>query len=303
MNMSSPTNNYPDDYLFALVASPNFSEDGVFFAARRTGLYRSSDGGQSWFPAFQSLGLDTPLPTTAVAISPNFSSDQTVFAAVEGNVLRSIDGGETWTYTELGQPAPLVSVLCLHPDFSEQGLLLAGTLDDGILRSTNHGATWQRWNFGLLDPHIFALHCTPDGTIYAGTESGIFHSINLGRAWREIDFPMDLAPVISLAVAGEVLFAGTEEHGLYISQDSGVSWQQLAPDWIRGAVHQVNVHGFDIIAVLDDGIFYSMDQGKSWDTRYTAESEYAISNVIVPLGLRPEHPVWAGFSNGDVLKF
>ena len=302
MNMNSPTNSYPDDYLYALVASPDFPEDGVFFAARSTGLYRSNDRGQSWLPAFQSLGIDTPLPTTAVAISPNFSSDQTVFAAVEGNVLRSVDGGETWTYTELGQPTPLVSVLCLHPDFSEQGLLLAGTLDDGILRSTNRGATWQRWNFGLLDPHIFALHFTDDGTIYAGTESGIFQSNNHGRAWREVDFPMDLAPVISLAAADEVLFAGTEEHGLYISQDSGVSWQQLAPDWIHSAVHQVLVHDSDIIAVLDESIYCSMDQGKSWEARYTVESENSISNVVVPLGLKPAHPLWVGFSNGEVIK-
>ena len=181
-------------------------------------------------------------------------------------------------------------------------MLLAGTLDDGIIRSTNRAASWQRWNFGLLDPHIFALRFAPDGTIYAGTESGIFKSNNHGRAWREIDFPMDLAPVISLAAAGEVLFAGTEQNGLYISQDRGSSWQQLATDMIHGAVHQVLVDSFDIIAVLDDGIYYSMDQGKSWEARYTAESEYAISNVVVPLGLRPEHPVWAGFSNGAVIK-
>jgi photosystem II stability/assembly factor-like uncharacterized protein len=299
--MSSPIN-YPDDYLYALVASPDFSEDGVLFAARRTGLYRSCDRGQSWLPAFQSLGLETALPTTAVALSPNFSSDRTVFAAVEGNVLRSVDGGEAWTYTELGQPAPLVSVLCLPPDSSRRDLLIAGTLDDGILRSTNRGATWQRWNFGLLDPHIFALTFTGDGTIYAGTESGIFHSVNHGRAWREIDFPMDLAPVISLAAAGEVLFAGTEENGLYNSQDSGVSWQQLAPDRIHGTVHQVLVDGFDIIAVLDENIYHSKDLGKSWDARYTAESENTISSVVVPLGIRPEHPLWVGFSNGKIIK-
>ena len=237
-----------------------------------------------------------------MAISPNFSDDQTVFAAVEGNVLRSVDGGDTWKYTELSQPAPLVSVLSIAPDFSQQGLLLAGTLDDGIIRSTNRGASWQRWNFGLLDPHINALHFTPDGTIYAGTESGIFRSVNLGRTWREIDFPMDLAPVISLAAAGEVLFAGTEENGLYISNDGGVSWQQLAPDRIHDAVNQILVDGFDIIAVLDDGVYYSMDQGKSWEARQLSESEYTISNVVVPLGLRPEHPVWVGLSNGEVIK-
>jgi len=295
-------NHINDEYLYSLIASPDFSKDGVLFAAKRSGLYRSTDRGQNWLPAYESLGLEIPLPTTAVAVSPNFSGDQTVFAAVEGNVLRSVDGGDTWKYTEIGQPAPLVSVLCIAPDFSQQGLLLAGTLDDGIIRSTNRGVTWQRWNFGLLDPHIYALHLTPDGTIYAGAESGIFRSINHGRAWREIDFPMDLAPVISLVASGEVLFAGTEENGLFISKDGGVSWHPLAPDRIQGAVLQILVDGFDILAVLDDGIYYSTDQGKSWEARQEDEADSEMSSVVAPMGLRPEHPVWVGLSNGEITK-
>ena len=210
-------NQISDEYIYALVASPEFPKDGVLFAAKSSGLYRSTDQGQNWLPAYESLGLGTTLPTTALAISPNFTSDQTVFAAVEGNLLRSVDGGDTWKYTELGEPAPLVSALSITPNFTKQGLLLAGTLDDGIIRSTNRGATWQRWNFGLLDPHVNALSFTLDGAILAGVESGIFRSTNGGRAWREVDFPMDLAPVISLAVSGNLIFAGTDENGLHIS--------------------------------------------------------------------------------------
>jgi len=256
----------------------------------------------SWIPAYKSLGLETALPTTTIAISPNYADDQTVFAAVEGNVLRSTDGGDTWAYAELAEPAPLISVLGISPRFAEDGLLLAGTLDDGIIRSTNRSATWHRWNFGLLDPHIYALSFTFDGTILAGAESGIFRSTNGGRAWREVDFPMDLAPVISLGTTSDLIFAGTEENGLHISEDGGDDWRPLAPDGIQGAVIQILVDGSDILAVLEDGIYYSGNQGKSWEARKGFQAEYAISSVAAPLGLNPKHPLWGGLSDGDVIK-
>jgi len=294
--------NIPDEYLYTLAVSLNFSNDGILFVAKRSGLYRSTDHGQSWIPAYESLGLETSLPTTAVAISPNFVEDQTVFAAVEGNVLRSTDGGDTWAYAELAEPAPLVSTLGISLKFSEDGLLLAGTLDDGIIRSTNRSTTWHRWNFGLLDPHIYALNFAPDGSILAGVESGIFRSTNGGRAWREVDFPMDLAPVISLGTTDNVIFAGTEENGLYISDDGGDDWRPLAPDRIQGAVIQILVDGSDILAILEDGIYFSGNRGKSWEARKGFEAEYAISSVAAPLGLNPKHPLWVGLSGGEVIK-
>lgn len=294
--------NIPDEYIYALAASPDFPDGGSLFAAKSSGLYRSTDHGQSWFHAFESMGLETPLPTTALALSPNYVQDQTVFAAVEGNVLRSTDGGETWVYAELAEPAPLVSVLGISPNFAKDGLLLAGTLDDGIIRTTNRSATWQRWNFGLLDPHINALNFQPDGTIFAGTESGVFRSTNGGRAWREVDFPMDLAPVISLETLGDVIFVGTEENGLHRSRDGGDSWEQLAPDALQGAVIQIVVDRSGVLAVLEDAIYFSKDDGETWDSREGFKAESAISGVVAPLGLGFEYPLWVGLSNGEIIK-
>ncbi|MFC1996328.1 hypothetical protein ACFLXI_01810 [Chloroflexota bacterium] len=295
-------NNIPQEYLYGLAASPDFLNDGVLFAAKQSGLYRSTDHGQNWIYAYDSLGLETFLPTTALALSPNYSGDQTVFAAVEGNILRSTDGGQSWVYTELVEPAPLVSVLGISPNFSEDGLLLAGTLDDGIVRSTTRSATWHRWNFGLLDPHIYALAFSLDGTILAGAESGIYRSTNRGRAWREVDFPMDLAPVINLAASGEAIFAGTEENGLYISKDGGNIWTKLAPDTIQGAVIQVLVDGTDVLAVLEDGVWFSGDQGKSWDLRKDFDAEKSISYVAAPLGHSTSSPLWVGLFTGEIIK-
>src|SRR5690349_15233470 len=99
MTMTEEPMMLPDDMpdvVNALAASPDFRLDGICFAARNTGLYRSDDGGKSWLPLYGTLDLTAPLATTSVAVSPVFSSDQTVFAGVNGGILRSANAGTTW---------------------------------------------------------------------------------------------------------------------------------------------------------------------------------------------------------------
>ena len=75
------------DVVLALAASTHFETDGVCFAARRSGLYRSADAGLTFATAYGALNLPSELPTLAVALSPAFPSDHTVFAGAEGGIL------------------------------------------------------------------------------------------------------------------------------------------------------------------------------------------------------------------------
>jgi photosystem II stability/assembly factor-like uncharacterized protein len=295
------------DYVYHLAASPDYAEDGILFAAKRSGLYKSSDCGQTWMNAYQSLGLDGPLPTTAVAVSPDFKQDHSVFAGVEGNILRSTNGGETWETSELGTPPPVVSTLVISPNFGQDGLLLAGTLQDGISRSVNGGTLWSGWNFGLLDPSIYALYFSPDfavdKTIYAGTETGIFCSLNSGRSWREVDFPMDLAPVTSLGITSNRLFAGTEDRGLFSSQPAYDQWEPLGRGTLSGGVHQVCVDATGrILVVEDEALYLSGDGGRSWEPVTGIEAETVITCVATPLGLSPGAPLFLGLYDGRVVS-
>jgi hypothetical protein len=295
------------DYVYHLAASPDYDEDGILFAAKRSGLYKSSDRGQTWMNAYQSLGLDDPLPTTSVAVSPNFKHDHTMFAAVEGNILRSTNGGETWETAELGKPLPVVSTLVISPNFDQDGVLLAGTLQDGISRSVNRGAQWSGWNFGLMDPSIYALQFSPDfavdQTIYAGTETGIFRSDNGGRSWREVNFPMDLAPVTSLGITSDRLYAGTEDHGLFSSHKTNGGWEPLGGDSPSGGVHQVvpDTTG-RILVVQDEALYLSDEGGQSWESLAGFEADAVITCAAAPLGLSPGAPLFLGLYDGRVIS-
>lgn len=291
------------DFVYCLVTSPNFDQDGLIFAAKQSGLYRSLDGGQTWDDAYLSLDLEAPLPTTFVEVVSNKES-LIIFACVEGNVLRSTDRGNTWSFAKLSSPPPLITTMVTSPNFAQDGSLLAGTMQDGIFRSTSGGATWSGWNFGLYDPNINSLAISPafseDQSLFAGTQSGIFHSINAGRSWRDLNFPIDAAPVLSLGLRSNgTIYAGTEERGLFISQDDGTTWNKLA----TGSVEQIILGQKDeILIVKDGGIQFSENDGKSWEARTGFEAESTISSVAAPLGLNAKHPLLAGLSNGEILN-
>lgn len=243
--------------VYALAAGPG----GLCFAASETGLYRSRDGGLTWQFAYESLHVDMPPLTLSVALSPDGRS---VFAGAPGGVLRSGDGGATWHIAGLGSPPPVIAALVVSPNFTEDGTLFAGALEDGTYCSTDRGVYWAGWNFGLLDLNVICLAISPhfaqDETLYAGTETGVFRSTNGGRAWRETDFPLE--PVLCLAVLnGGALLAGTES-GLYHSDDQGASW--TLSETAHGTVNAIVPQGAGWLIACDNTLRVSHDAGRTW---------------------------------------
>jgi photosystem II stability/assembly factor-like uncharacterized protein len=305
-----------DDVVYALAASPNFARDGVCFAARQRGLYRSDDGGVTWGYAYDSLGLDVELATSAVAVSPDFVSDGCVFAGSQGVILCSTNGGETWNVVPLASPPPMVSAIVVSPNFVQDGTLLVGTLEDGVFLSSNRGGQFYRWNFGLLDLSVLSMAISPafavDETLFVGTESGIFRSTNGGRAWREVDFPLNYAPVISLALSFNyaddgVLFAGTEEFGLFRSDDKGQTWSRLADEVIVEAVNAIVLSSdptaLDILVALGSSLLISRDGGHSWaDWEESEVLAMGVSSVIAPQDLVQKAPLLVGLVGGEVAR-
>lgn len=304
------------DLVYTLAVSPNFAQGGSCFAARVSGLYRSDDGGSTWYSAYDSLNLEATLATTTVAISPSFESDRTVFAGTRGGILRSIDGGENWTSTLLPSPPPLVSVIVVSPDFAQDGVLLVGTTEDGVFRSADQGRHLYRWNFGLLDLSVFSMAISPsfadDETLFVGTETGIFRSTNGGRAWREVNFPTEFAPVLSLAISPDyandgILFAGTESCGLFQSSDRGSTWNRLAEDVVQESVNGILLSpefpAKPEILILGERLLVSRDGGQSW-TKWKKDIafEEMITAITAPQGLDPDMPLLVGFVGGAVRR-
>jgi len=309
------------DLVYSLATPSSFAQDGVCFAARFSGLYRSDDGGVNWHSAYGSLNLEAPLATTAVAVSPDFESDRSVFAGVQGGIMHSVDGGESWHVAVLRSPPPLISTLAVSPNFTHDGTLFAGTVEDGVFRSADRGSRWSAWNFGLLDLSILCMAVSPDfaddETLFVGTESGVFRSTNGGRAWREVGFPVDFAPVLSLALSpgyahDGILFAGTESYGLFRSGDRGNTWTRLSKDVVTDTVNGIVLSPEfstrpDVLVMLSTALLVSRDGGQSWSdwkAGLAAEQdvEQGLVSVAAPQGLDPGAPLLIGLVEGGVLR-
>jgi photosystem II stability/assembly factor-like uncharacterized protein len=301
------------DVIYNLAASPAFASDQAIFAARASGLYRSTDGGQNWQNAFASLQSQEPIPASWVTLSPNFAHDQQVFAAAPGGVLRYDDGGQTWTVAMLPTPAPFITALAISPNYAADGLLFAVTMEDGVFRSTDRGARWTAWNFGLFDLHVYCVAISPDfardQTVYLGTESGIFRSLNGGLGWREVDFPIEHAPVLSLALSPNfavngLIFAGTESAGLFRSTDGGQTWEQVIPAEQVGSVNAVLApKSTEVLVMGDEMLLVSRDAGKSWqDWQDDLQFDDQLTCLVAPQGIESGAPLLIGLANGEILK-
>ena len=305
------------DSIYALSASPEFAHDGICFAARQSGLFRSADGGATWSLATGGSNRDESPPVTAVAVSPTFTSDHSVFAGGSGGILLSTDSGQRWTAVSFPAPPPLVTVLAISPNFLHDGILFAGTLEDGILRSADRGTTWTPWNFGLLDLNVLSLAIAPsfadDETIFAGTAAGVFRSTNGGRAWRDVAFPMSAAPVVSLAISPAygtdgVLFAGTEANGLFISVDRGQDWDCRGEVLKGQAINSVILSPHfptrsQLLVALEHQLLVSRDGGVSWLPR-TPEALLGegIAAIIAPRGIGKSVRLLVGLVDGSIIS-
>lgn len=310
------------EIVHALAASPDFARDGVCFAARPSGLYRSCDGGHTWQPAYNRSEAEKALLTSAVALSPHFAVDRTVFAGVRGAIMYSEDAGQTWHTVVLSSPPPFVSALAISPHYAEDGCVFAGTMEDGVFRSGDRGAHWAAWNFGLLDLNVLSLAVSPDyardQTLFVGTDSGIFRSTTGGRAWREVDAgpegmrSTDFAPVLSLAISPQytvdgTLFAGSESQGLYRSSDRGRTWQRLGGDALSGPINGIVLDPQyparpRILVLLHAALVVSEDNGATWNEWYPdLQDDQALTCVAAPLGLENGSPLLVGTTGGEVL--
>jgi hypothetical protein len=185
---------------------------------------------------------------------------------------------------ELDEPA--VQCLAVSPNFAGDKLVLAGTESDGLLRSTDAGATWHT-PASLAHGSVVALAFAPGGarTIAAATDSGIAVSHDGGETWRIAC--AELEPVLSLLRSGEVLLAGLHQQGIVRSDDGGTTWQLssqglnarldtelvVSPDFARD--------GTLFLGCLQAGLHVSTDAGGTWEARESGLEDLAVYSIAV----------------------
>jgi len=315
--MASQNNISRLDYIYQFSGSGKSNRSKAdYFAARVSGLYRSSDGGKSWTSAFDSLKLQKDPSALAVTVSPDLEDDPSIFVGLNGGILRSPDNGRHWESALLPSPPPVISALAISPNFIQDGIVFAGTLEDGMLCSSDRGGRWYARNFGLLDLNVLCLAISPgfanDETLFVGTQSGIFRSTNGGRSWREVNLPIGFEAVLSLAISPSfdrdaTLFAGTENKGLLYSHDGGQTWEKMSKSILKEPVNAIvltpDFNARPDILILHGGSpLVSYSGGKIWKPwQGDTLANRVVTAIYAPYGFATQSPVLVGCADGAIL--
>jgi len=278
---------------------------GRVFAAARSGIFLSGDGGGEW------IGLGHPpafiLEWNAVAVDS--SDPQHVLAASnwDGLLLESRNGGQTWQRVgePLGEGKGWRAIAFAPSDPATvyggtSAFFSAGVFDDrmpaaGVHVSRDGGANWEPANGGpCADANVADLAVDPNDPqiVYAATTNhGVLKSADGGQSWLPLNQGLPPSPV-ALAVTAHpnephVVFAGLERAGAYRSTDGGETWQPvgagLNPESrVTDAVFDPTDPQVMYLADSFSGVYRSTDGGSSWmqinnGLRTRAVNELALS--------------------------
>ena len=196
----------------------------------------------------------------------------------------SFDAPESATMVEIVD-APIINMpLLTFSPVSRTGGMSGGESGDGNRENDSVRGTaadsqndiesnkigWTQTN-GPYGGTITALHATPEGILFAGTEIGIFRSADSGKTWTPANEGLRVSPdnilpnILALTQEGNTLYACTNG-SLFYSTNGGDSWQQLTPFQDEFGISGVVIIGDTVYIgrISQESVFFSNDNGKSW---------------------------------------
>jgi len=266
------------------------------------GLWRAEAPGGSWR---RLTGLDPYLPLSGRALN---APDNLLVAGQEHGILRSTDGGETWALVCERQN---VQALALAPD----GLLAwAGTAEGQLLVSRDGGQTWQEAGVPAGGQEILSIAVSPafaqDRTLFLGTHIpatgntparvALWRSRDGGETWQQLTTQTTDARWVDIAmpigVFDEVASQAVLATGAYCLRPL----RRAKDVWISSRVDPkgANVlsvlaigeidHGAVLYAATGNGIFSSIDSGRTWQPFSEGLGADSFISIIAAANGQPE---------------
>ena len=164
---------------------------GMDAGGGRSGLWKSTDGGDTWINLSANAGLPKgPLGKIGVAVSP--ANSRRIYASVEakdtlGGIFRSDDGGDNWTRVNGQQQFQIrpwyYSAVTADP--ANENTLYVMNL--GVWKSIDAGRTFTRIRVPHGDTHIMWVDPKNSDRLINGNDGGGTVSLDGGRTWSPIN--------------------------------------------------------------------------------------------------------------------
>jgi len=270
--LAGPMGGLSGKYIMDVAVSPRFADDHTVFALTWfEGLYRSSDGGQTWELSADGLicdpQADTPEFRVAhyddIEVSDNFGKDRTVFVGGFNGLFYSDDGGLRWRELE-SFSSRVITALAVSPNYKNDRTVVAAMYDSGELHlSRNGGRNWQPMDAGMEEvtekvvngrlvcafeePRFFDVAFSPayaaDRCIFATSLwMKFFRSSNGGRSWKPVYLASARSETLrgfTIAVSPDfahdgMIYIATQYGIILLSKNRGRSFSYLSKVGNRG---------------------------------------------------------------------
>lgn len=233
-----------------------------YFGATGGGLWKTTDGGNEWFPVTDGQITSSSIGAVAVAeTNPDIvyiggGETQLRGSITQGDgVYKTTDGGKTWRHLGLKE-TQAISRIRVHPTnpnivyVAALGHVYGDNEERGVFRSTDGGNTWKKVLYvsdkaGAAD---LIIDRTNPNIIYASTWQ-VYR-----KAWK--------------------MWGGGPDCGLWKSLDGGDTWVNLTanPGMPEGPIGKIGVtvspvdnnRVWAIVEANEGGVFRSDDGGWTW---------------------------------------
>ena len=285
-----------------IAVNPNDNSE-YYLAAASSGVWKTSNSGNTYHPIFDSQGSYSiccitidPSNEHVVWVGTGENNNQRSVAYGDG-VYKSEDGGKSWKNKGL-KKSEHIGMIKVHPKNSNcvyvaaYGPLWSSGGERGLYKTDDGGESWKLIlevddNTGINEVHIDPenpniMYATSHQRrrhvftyVGGGPGSKMYKSNDGGEHWFELNngLPSSIMGRIGMAVSpvnADVLFAiieaEKENQGLYKSFDRGASWSKVNEYVTSGNYYQEIVcdpKDEDVLFFMDTWLHHSVDGGKT----------------------------------------
>ena len=278
--------------------------DTLYMGGDVIGIYKSTDGGESW--SFVNRGLQN---YAVYGLAAAKSAPGTLYALTVDGAARTTDGGAHWTpLAKTRRDADHISAMrrtSVQPiavDPADAGKVWIACGKGRLVRSSDAGETWEKVDLLAGFPELpktpaLSSVLLPEGApgrvFVTSPACGIFRSEDGGATWTHPEAPETAMHVAGgCARAPDLYYAACGKAGVFVSTDGGASWKAtegtLPPNANARmiAVDPRNPHVAHLI--VGSGHFITYDLGATWTPCRRYERDYRNNPTLPeePLGRR-----------------
>jgi photosystem II stability/assembly factor-like uncharacterized protein len=283
--------------VLSVATLPN-SASMAYVGVSQDGVWRTLDDGQTWEERNTGINPEIAYNLTVRSLAIDPANPNRLLAGLEprggdpAKVYQTTNGGGAWTVVPT---APTALAHKIHFVRNAPGVVLIGTLGDGVWRSVNNGSNWNKMPEFPQYSNINDIAEEAGGRLFAcqaatfNTQGGIFVSTNSGASWTFSEAVGGLRSLAADRSQTGRLLGGFAGGGMVFSSNNGVSWNPVN----QGLDMSYGGYGDSMSTVADPsrpgryytsnfgtGIYGTEDEGQHWTRLASHNSDFDAGGVL-----------------------